>query len=174
MNKLNLKSLMLILVFGFGFALTGCENDPCEDVVCQNGGLATEVGDDDCECDCAAGYEGEECATVSADKFVGMFEGSDDCTGASYPVEITKSGTDETIIRIENLGEFTCPNDYNVEASVDGNTLTIAEQTFCTNIYTLSGSGSIEGNTLTIEYTVSYDDGGTIVTETCEVIMLRQ
>lgn len=80
----NLK-LTLITIFSF-FALaamitfSSCEQDPCTDLKCQNGGSCSEG-----YCQCPVGYEGAECEHTASSKFVGVYVGHTKCD--AFPVE---------------------------------------------------------------------------------------
>ncbi|HRO43299.1 MAG TPA: hypothetical protein PL009_10735 [Flavipsychrobacter sp.] len=54
--------------------VTSCEQDSCIDLKCRNGGACVEGF-----CRCPAGYEGTECETQEATKFVGRFIGHYTC-----------------------------------------------------------------------------------------------
>lgn len=56
---------------------TACQKDPCTGLTCQNGGSC-----DDGFCRCQTGYEGVQCETKTADKFIGMFAGNLHCEGS--------------------------------------------------------------------------------------------
>ncbi|MDX2002756.1 MAG: hypothetical protein SFW35_10010 [Chitinophagales bacterium] len=143
--KMAAASLMLFGVLTF----SSCESDPCKDVTCVNG-TATEDGED-CNCVCETGYEGTQCDELVRAKYLGNYNGSESCTSGTdvYAVSVT-AGTTDLDVQISNIydaGFFT-----NATVNADGN-LTIASQSFGTG--TISGSGSINGNTVTITYTIT-------------------
>ncbi|QLH44409.1 MAG: calcium-binding EGF-like domain-containing protein [Bacteroidota bacterium] len=125
---------------------TACNPDACKDVVCQNGGTCV-----DGDCTCPVGYEGTNCQTLSRDKFIGVFTGSETCTVGTDNYSITCSAnSDNTKFNIQNL--------YNQSltaiASANGNAFTIPSQTVGSGV-TAVGSGTITGNTMTVTYTVN-------------------
>ena len=80
----NWKSL-LVTVFGFfGIAgmllLNSCTQDPCTELVCQNGGTCS-----DGYCQCPTGFEGAECDIEAANRFVGKYSGSLRCN--NFPIQ---------------------------------------------------------------------------------------
>ena len=65
---------ILKLSFLAGLFLVFSCTDPCEDVVCENGGTCDEG-----TCLCAEGYEGDNCETESRAKYLGDFLGERTC-----------------------------------------------------------------------------------------------
>lgn len=53
---------------------TACEKNPCNNVVCYNGGSCNNG-----VCRCPTGYEGAQCAFRSIDRFVGSYGGFKSC-----------------------------------------------------------------------------------------------
>lgn len=74
-------SVITALAF-FGIAstvlFTACEEDSCLKLTCRNGGSCA-----DGYCRCPNGFEGSECETKSATKFLGRFIGTTKCD--NYP-----------------------------------------------------------------------------------------
>lgn len=70
-------SIITALAF-FGIAstvlFTACEEDSCLKLTCKNGGSCA-----DGYCRCPSGFEGSECETKSATKFLGRFVGTTKC-----------------------------------------------------------------------------------------------
>lgn len=151
------------------FFYSSCTTDPCKDVVCLNDGVCNTG-----TCDCAPGYEGTDCSTVSRDKFIGNFLVNDQCSSSgtsSYNVTIAASSTDVTKALISNVwGTFA----NTVVATIDGSTMTIALQEPDNDGFTVSGSGTINGATgvITITYTVT--DTSTGNTDSCNSIWTKQ
>jgi len=85
------------------------------------------------------------------DKFLGAYSVVETCGSGndSYEIAIISSGTDESAVIVQNL--------YNagaqISASVSGNNISIPNQT--TGGITYTGSGTISGNILTLNFTVS-------------------
>jgi len=102
---LFMKTIKLLILGIFAFSamstFTSCMPDPCETVVCQNGGTCVEG-----TCECPDGYEGTNCETATVDKFVGTYTAVEVCNGITLPSEtasISKSSTDVTKIEIFNF-----------------------------------------------------------------------
>ena len=154
----NFLSLAMIIAAP-SFLMTSCTSDPCKDVTCENAGVATEDGEN-CSCVCAAGYEGTSCETLSRVKFLSSYSVSDACSASgavTYSVTISASSTEETKVLISNFWDnFTNP----VVASVDGNAITIASQTPDNDGFAVSGNGTINGNVITLNYSVVDNSNG--------------
>lgn len=52
-----MKRLFLLSLIASFLVFVGCEEDPCDTVVCQNGGTCLTDG----TCDCPEGFEGDNC-----------------------------------------------------------------------------------------------------------------
>jgi hypothetical protein len=173
-NLFSIKNLATaVLALGFVFSFTSCEEDPCKDVTCAATGVATEVNAS-CSCVCDSGYEGTDCATLSRAKFIGTYTVSDACSAsgsANYTVTIAASSTDETRVLIGNFW-----NSYaaNVTATVDGNTLTIANQDPDSDGYPVQGTATYNttANTITINYTVTETASGD--NDVCQATFTKQ
>ncbi len=138
------------------------DSDACKDVDCGANGACF---DGDCVCD--DGYEigtSGLCDTEWSAKFIGSYTGTDGCGGAlTQPANITRIS--ESKIRITNFGGFAS---Y-VDADVEGTDITITNYTDPAN-RKFTGSGEINGNTIIITYTVTYDDN---TTETCTMTITK-
>ena len=99
----NLKSLFLASFLTIGLfstvVFTSCDPDPCKDIICANGGTCT-----DGNCTCPSGYEGTLCETLSRDKFIGVFSGTETCTVGTdaYSITVT-ANSDKVKFNIQNL-----------------------------------------------------------------------
>ncbi|HNB81048.1 MAG TPA: hypothetical protein PLP34_00770 [Chitinophagaceae bacterium] len=147
----NLKNIALASLLTLGaFSLTlftSCDPDPCEDIVCANGGTCT-----DGTCACPAGYEGTLCETLSRTKFLGVFTGNETCTLGTDTYSITcTANSDDTKFNIQNLYN---QSSVTAIASANGNAFTIPSQTVMAGTVAV-GSGTISGNTITVTYTIS-------------------
>lgn len=118
----------------------------------------------DGKCVCNAGYEGDSCSIVSRLKFLNngafaFYNASETGTltgKSSFIVTIAPDFDAVYKIAISNAwGSFR--ND--VEATVDGNTFSIASQQPDFDGYSIQGSGTISGNVITIVYSVSTPNG---------------
>lgn len=162
MKKINLY--LASVVAAATFSLTSCV-DPCKDVVCENGGTCIEG-----TCDCATGYEGDNCADEMRAKFVGSYSVADNCSAtgtASYTVNVSNSSTDVSTVLISNFwGLFT----NNVTATVDGTNITIANQEPDGDGFTVSGTGTYAAGVMNLSYTVS--DGTN--SDVCQSTMTKQ
>lgn len=134
-----------------GYEGVFCENkNPCHDIVCQNGGTCVSG-----KCNCPSGYEGEFCQSPARDKFFGIYTGNEDCgfNHGTYMITVTANSNNNEF-KIANL--FDNPN-FVVNCTLTGNSTFSLSNTQTDPAIT--GTGSINGSTLTIEYTIS--DGTT-------------
>ncbi len=160
MKSIRNIALSALLTFSAFTAVvyTSCNKDECKDVVCQNGGTCA-----DGICTCAAGYEGTRCEIASATKFLGNYDVSEQCSISGnvgpYSATISQSSTSAVTILLQNFGDFQAT--ITVSGTVNGNTLTIPQQTV--SGYTVSGSGTYNNGVISIPYTVS----GVVNSESC-------
>ncbi len=161
--KTPLKFLSILAMFSM-LALTACK-DECDDVDCLNGGTCN-----DGDCSCVTGFEGDRCQTETRAKFFGTYNVVESCNVSgnfNYQISITTSAASASSVIINNF--------YGVgaaaTATVSGSAITIPNQTVDVqgNPLTLSGSGQISGNILTLSYTIS--GGGS---ETCTATCTKQ
>jgi hypothetical protein len=153
---------------GMMLALSGLVvacGDPCEDVACGTGGTCV-----DGDCVCETGYENGTdgaCIEVRA-KMIGNYNVTEDCAGtASGYISVVGNNAEVTKININNFFDsFSNP----VVATVDGNTLTIAEQEPDGDNYLVEGTGAFtDGATdaddkITLTFTVKeVDDTGSVL-----------
>lgn len=163
---------MMAIIATLSFAFTGCTSDPCDDIVCLNGGGNCSEG----ICECAAGYEGDDCGTVSADKYVGNWLADETCTeadGTAYAVDYTASvdaAADVSQIVITNFGGFGTNLAFN--ANIDGNTITMPLTSPLNNDETVEGTGTISDDGTTISWT--YDFTGTGFSDDCTGTWTKQ
>jgi hypothetical protein len=127
----NLKSLLMASFLTVGIFSTtlivSCNQDKCKDVVCNNGGTCNET---DGSCNCAVGYEGENCETLSRAKFLvgGVSNsiwttalGQDNCAaGITYNQTFTPGALSTQIIVTTALGY----NGMTATLNISGNTFT--------------------------------------------------
>jgi len=156
--KKNILNLALAAFVAVGtVAYTGCGKKGC-----------TVEADDKFDAD-ATESDPEACdpaATVA--KFAGTYSVTETCTSGNdaYTITIAASGSSEYTILITNM--YDAGSTFIVNATVDQNEITIANQTVVG--VAVSGSGSINGNTLTVSYTVSV--GGQ--SDTCSITAQKQ
>lgn len=136
------------------FAPACGDSDPCKDVACGDSGNCFDGA-----CICNEGYEqgvSGVCDTESRVKFYGNYNVSEVCTpggAGNYASVISAASADVTKINIANFGDTA----LNVSANVDGSTITVPSQTININAgtATVSGTGSISGTTITLNYAAS-------------------
>jgi hypothetical protein len=152
MIRTSIKLLALILLLTIG----ACKEEPCDSVVCYNGGTCLNG-----TCDCTTGFEGDDCNTEMREKFIGGYVVSEVCNGEqyAYQMNIINSGTSVSNVFLVNFGGL----DINAEAVVNNNSLTIPSATIMVQgeSLTFEGSGTIDGNILTITYVIE-GPGGTL------------
>ena len=142
--------------------ISSCVTDKCKDVVCQNDGICIEG-----TCDCPAGTSGTFCDVIDRAVLlnasgVATYSVTETCSvtgAATYTVDFAASGTSLDKILVNDFGGYTSLD--GVAMTVSGTTVTVANQTI--SGYTVSGTGTISGSTITMNYTISA--GG--ATETC-------
>jgi len=131
-----MKLIQFSLLVGLSAALafSGCkkeEDDPCKNVVCQNGGTCNGGS-----CACASGYEGSTCGTEMRAKFIGQYNGTITCSGAAITSVVFNDGVDTWV------------------GTVNGTSINIATQTLSGGV-TVSGSGQISGLILNLNLNLS-------------------
>jgi hypothetical protein len=104
-----------------------------------------------------------------AKDFVGNYSVSEACTSGNwtYTLIVTESAAGNNKIIMNN---FAYPN-LNVVGIVNGHDVTIESQVFtvASNNINISGSGSLNGTTLNVSYTVTGD-----ITDSCTMTATRQ
>ncbi|MBS1777824.1 MAG: hypothetical protein JST70_00775 [Bacteroidetes bacterium] len=137
-----------ILFFGLTL-FSQCTKDPCNDIKCLHGGTCKSG-----TCKCPTGYEGTTCNEKENDKFTGNYVGNDCGSTETY---VVKAQADTKTIWI------TVPDAFSghIYGTVSGTTVSFPSQSLLidTDYYTFSGSASLSGNTLSINYTVIDSDG---------------
>jgi len=131
-----------------GFSGDNCEiEDLCFNVDCGNGTCDPDTGD----CNCDEGYEGANCELEERAKFIGTWNSDDFSCDGEPGEELTffiEAAAD--ILQVNLI----CPDmpGLLIVTDVNGNDLTIEPQMF--NVggidITVSGSGSIDGDILTL------------------------
>ncbi|MDJ1468502.1 hypothetical protein [Xanthocytophaga flava] len=111
---------------------------------------------------------------VDREKFLGTYDLTETCSGSPDTYEITVSaGADENEIEIKN---FYSPG-IDVKATISGNKVTIPSQNFTGQFegepitVTFTGSGTLSGDKLTIEYSVAIPDLGS---DECTAVAIKQ
>jgi len=145
-KSLTLSAALSLSAFG-GLFLTSCNQDECKDVVCQNGGTCNE---DDGSCACPTGYEGDLCQTLSRDKFIGTYSGTEQCSQGNDAYTITiATNSDQLRLTLTNLYN----QNFTAIATVTGtNTFSFTGSQASTNF---NGTGTLTNNQLSVTYTIS-------------------
>jgi len=170
-RKLYLRSGMKTLrIIGLAMALFGaltlqsCKKDPCKNVTCQNGGTCQ-----DGNCRCSLPWEGSKCEVDARDKFVGAWQGTENCgTPRTYTTTINRSQASPVRITIyERDFQITYYAELNSSTS-----FTIPQQTYTEQgqAVGISGNGTLNGNTLIMSVTYNLGSGGF----TCSYTLTRQ
>ena len=123
---------------------TSCSKDACKGVTCSNGGTCTGGN-----CACPTGYEGTSCQTLSRDKFVGTYIGTEICNVGTDNYSITLASN-------SNALELTYTNLYNQGFTATCTMAATDSFTFAGSQSgaTFSGSGRLATNTITVHYTI--------------------
>lgn len=149
---LSAAAIALLLSF------TAC--DPCEDVNCQNGGTCNEG-----ECLCISGYEGVDCETQTSLKYLGTHSATSECgTGPqAFTCTVTQDPAAVDGIIFDNFSDLWSSGQVTadpIKATVDGITLTVAEQVV--DNATITATGIYNGTDFVM--TVTFTEAGTSLT----------
>ncbi len=164
MKSIRNIAFSALLTFGaFGaITYTSCNKDECKDVVCQNGGTCNEG-----TCSCTTGYTGTNCENAYASELPGTYSGTETCqppvVSDDWSSTLTVSSNDKTRIIIANFGN----SGANVTGQVDKNAIILDETTIGGN--TVKGTGTVAGNVITVNYTMSG-----VVSYSCTMVLTRQ
>lgn len=113
---------------------------------------------------CAVGYEGKNCKTLSRDKFLGSWEGSDLCDGDNYTyvMSIDSSSTNKLNVLINNPGGFGAA--ITTTGTITSSNVVSLSNVAISNEVSMNGTLTVNGNSLTTSYTAT-DDSTTIQCE---------
>jgi hypothetical protein len=147
MKTLRIVGLAMAL-FG-ALTLQSCKKDPCKNVTCQNGGTCQ-----DGNCRCSLPWEGSKCEVDARDKFVGLWRGTTSCEGGSQDtiiISIAKSSVKPNRIIINYIigdiyGDLTSSSTFDIPSQTVNVNGTDAP---------INGSGKLDGNQLTLTYTLT-------------------
>lgn len=142
-------NLLTFVAFAITISLTSCKTDGCTDATAINYDDKADNDDGTCE--------------FERDAFIGTYNNSvDGCeAGSSFDMTISAATESTSTISFSNFGGF----GYSIKATVIGNNITLISGSLGTGTILLSGTGSLNGNILTILYTYEDDFG----TETCQI-----
>lgn len=173
-NHTSMKNLVKFLSFAALFAAftTSCtEDDPCKDVVCGDYGNCNEG-----VCECVYGYEQDAdglCNTTWSAKFAAgpNAPAADTVYGdngsSSLLYNMTVSVVDSVNLSTTNLGGFGSTNVVDMEATSSYDLL-INDTDIAGRVF--NGTGTINGNQITLNYTVTYNDN---TVDTCETVITK-
>lgn len=133
--------------------MTGCNRDGCTDPEAENYDSNASNDDDSC--------------ILPRDGFLGIYSVQESCedTGTdSYEFVISASADNSTDVLITNFFGVGAM----ITASVDGNNITIGSQSGGTSA-AFSGSGSLAGNTLNLQFEVN-----DVTNDTCTITATKQ
>ncbi len=151
MKSIRSVAFSALLTIGAFSAImyTSCSKDACKDVVCKNGGTCANG-----TCSCPTGYEGTNCETLSRDKFIGNWSGSDVCTSGTYNIALSIASSSNAINALVNN-----PGGFGGTIQITGNITDKNKLSFTNasvgNGRTLTGTMTISGNSMTFSYTVT-------------------
>jgi hypothetical protein len=170
MNQIKKVLLTVIATVGvFSATFMSCTPDPCKDVICNNGGSCLDGA-----CQCASGFEGTNCQTLSRAKFIGTYNCSDACsTGSGTYVNTISASADSMKITFGNMSGLTTAlaTPTSVFATVSGSNFTIPSQPVVGAVATsIAGSGSMSGSIISTTYTVTVG----AVTDACSGTWTKQ
>jgi hypothetical protein len=152
-----------LIVFVFMVSIWGCEKRNCNNVVCPVG-QACNNG----QCYCADGYEGTDCNTLAAEKYVAGNRNwfvSESCYGgnnnfASYNAFFQQYSSNPSELEIVNLlgGNCSATAYIRTDQSNQGNIIEIPSQS-CNGIQ-LSGQGTYYASNNNIVFQLTYTFNG--------------
>lgn len=127
-KSFNTILIAAITVFSVFITLSNssCNRDKCKTIVCANGGVCSGG-----ICTCPTGYEGTNCETVSRDKFTGNYqviEKGSITESAQYGTVIAADPDPNKISYVQILGFWNYFTNVQIEAYVNGDTITIPNQ----------------------------------------------
>jgi hypothetical protein len=167
----NIALATILTVGAFSTVLyTSCNKDACKDVVCQNGGTCVNG-----TCSCATGYEGTNCETLSATKFVGLWTVAETCNGTaspSYQVTVTTDPAAPNKVLVKNLGNYGCTvgGEITWNGVVNAAQLTINDNK-CS--YQMNATGNYANGKVTFTYTATYSVAGVSKTDNCSATLSK-
>ncbi|MBL0310947.1 MAG: hypothetical protein IPP77_15150 [Bacteroidetes bacterium] len=154
---------ILFLISIFTLILTSCERKSCNSVVCPLGQICLNGN-----CICPNGYEGTDCQTLSADKYVGNYIVYESCPGSTtgnpfgqYNTYIGYDPSYPNQLIIYNLfNQGSAYASIYTDGSNQGNTLIVKTQNL--GSITVYGDGNYDPSTrritMTFDYTFNFNN----------------
>ncbi len=147
-KQIIFKSLFVLgVLFTFG-TFTSCKKEGCTDSIAENYDSKAKTDDGSC--------------VYPREKFIGSYSVTETCDSGNltFNMTIAESSTGNTFIIINNFGDY----GVSITATVSGSTITFDQTSSGINF---TGSGSISGSALTINYTASAGGLQDICTMNC-------
>ncbi len=150
-QPVSFKSIFILFTLFTLGSLISCKKEGCTDQLAEN--YESKVTDDDGSC------------IFPRDKFLSSFGVTETCDSGNYTytISITASETGKNFILIYNFGDY----GLTITATVSGSSISFNHTESGVNF---SGSGTINGDNLTIDYVATV--GG--ASDTCAKNCIRQ
>ena len=157
MNKKSILSFAGLFFLSLTFTLVSCNKKPgCTDPIAENYNDQAEVDDESC--------------ISPRKKYVGLYNSNETCNitpAQNFYTEVREANDNLTDILIYNLANiFALP----VRATVSQSTFVIEKQYPDQTGFSVTGNGSIAGNTISIQYLIDFQ-GSAQITKSCIVTM---
>ncbi len=157
------------ILFGFIILLqiTSCERRSCTDVAC---GVNQQCSQGNCYCQ--DGYEGSNCNTESAQKYVGNYNVSEACYSSTsnffnYTCYITADPFYINRVQINNLfGQTTATGVIHTDQNNLGNYIEIPQQQQGSLVFSGTGNYDPQLNRMTINFNYTFNGGSYQCTHT--------
>ncbi|MFN4124072.1 MAG: hypothetical protein ACK4GL_12310 [Flavobacteriales bacterium] len=154
-KKLKVVGVTALLIAGVS-TFQSCNREGCTDPTANN--FDDKAKDDDGSC------------TYDRDAFIGTYNATENCQSGTgtFTMTIAASSANTVSILLNNFGDF----GQAVTGTVSGTSLTVASQQINVQgtAITISGSGALNGSTLTINYTAAV--GG--ASDSCVITAIKQ